>query len=101
LKTCMGCGYAEWKKTKTGRLHPSGEGKCTYKYNAPALPNSMHFMGNRQPPEPMGGWIDRKHVYETHCPYWCPANPSLQGTGHLVDRTLQGVVGTPNRKGET
>lgn len=28
-------------------------------------------------------------------------NTSLQGTGHLVDRTLQGVVGTPNRKGET
>ena len=23
-------------------------------------------------------------------------NPSLQGTGHLVDRTLQGVVGGPN-----
>ena len=29
------------------------------------------------------------------------ANPSLQGTGHLVDRTLQGAVGTPNQKGET
>jgi hypothetical protein len=23
-------------------------------------------------------------------------NPSLQGTGHLVDRTLQGVVGPEN-----
>lgn len=30
------------------------------------------------------GWI------QLHKP-----NPSLQGTGHLVDRTLQGVVGLP------
>ena len=26
-------------------------------------------------------------------------NPSLQGTGHLVDRTLQGVVGSLNQEG--
>ena len=25
-------------------------------------------------------------------------NPSLQGTGHLVDRTLQGVVGSLNQE---
>ena len=27
-------------------------------------------------------------------------NPSLQGTGHLVDRTLQGVVRLGNQKEE-
>ena len=26
------------------------------------------------------------------------ANPSLQGAGHLVDRTLQGVVQIPNKE---
>ena len=29
-----------------------------------------------------------------------PPNPSLQGTGHLVDRTLQGVVRLENKKEE-
>lgn len=27
---CDGCKYAEWQLTKNGRLHPSGDGKCTY-----------------------------------------------------------------------
>jgi hypothetical protein len=27
------------------------------------------------------------------------SNPGLQGTGHLVDRTLQGVVGSQNQEG--
>ena len=27
-------------------------------------------------------------------------SPSLQGTGHLVDRTLQGIVQIPNHKEE-
>jgi hypothetical protein len=31
---------------------------------------------------------------------WFITNPSLQGTGHLVDRTLQGVVQCLNEKGE-
>ena len=27
---CNGCKYAEWKLTKNGKLHPSGEGRCNY-----------------------------------------------------------------------
>jgi len=33
-------------------------------------------------------------------PFTNTANPSLQGTGHLVDRTLQGVVRLGNQKEE-
>jgi len=28
--TCVGCIYAEWERTKSGRLHPSGDGLCRY-----------------------------------------------------------------------
>ena len=54
----------------------------------------------------MPEWVSR--YTETHDAYQeaidmieeCIANPSLQGTGHLVDRTLQGVVGRSESKGE-
>ena len=27
---CLTCKFAEWKRTASGRLHPSGDGKCTW-----------------------------------------------------------------------
>lgn len=27
---CLGCKFAEWKRTAAGRLHPSKDGKCVW-----------------------------------------------------------------------
>jgi hypothetical protein len=43
MKSCNGCAYAEWERTASGRLHPSGVGKCTYKVALPELPSCMSW----------------------------------------------------------
>lgn len=69
MKTCEGCKYAQWVRTKNGRLHPSGDGLCTYEYKIPALPASMHWVGSNAP-RPSGGHISRRELLKDHCPYW-------------------------------
>lgn len=32
---CVGCDYASWDKTATGRRHPEGGGKCTWSVTVP------------------------------------------------------------------
>jgi hypothetical protein len=32
---CVGCAYASWGKTDTGRRHPSGGGKCLWSVTVP------------------------------------------------------------------
>lgn len=29
-RSCLSCRWAEWGKTKNGRRHPSGEGRCGF-----------------------------------------------------------------------
>lgn len=67
MKSCVGCKYAEWKTTTTGRLHPSGDGKCTYQYKVPPLPGCMYFIHD---PKPIGGDINRREELMSHCPYF-------------------------------
>lgn len=69
MKTCMECKYAEWDKTKKGRLHPSGDGHCKYTYKVPRLPMSMYWIGKR-PPTPSGGSISRREQLRGRCPYY-------------------------------
>ncbi len=69
MKTCKGCKYAEWDKTKTERLHPSGDGKCTYPFKTPTLPQSMYWLG-REAPMPNGGMINRRTTLKDHCAYY-------------------------------
>ena len=69
MKTCNGCKYAEWKKTKAERLHPSGDGMCRYPYKVPQLPESQHWVSG-SPPAPAGGFINRRHKFDRHCAYW-------------------------------
>lgn len=71
MKTCLGCKYADWKYTKGGKLHPSGDGLCTLEYKIPPLPNSRYFVGIELP-SPLGGNISRNREYATHCPYYSP-----------------------------
>ena len=69
MKTCMDCKHALWSRTKTGRLSPSGEGKCQFKYVTPKLPQSMYW-NSGYPPQPWGGQIQRKDELKDHCVYW-------------------------------
>ena len=68
MKNCTDCRYAKWERTKAGRLHPSGDGRCMYKYKVPPLPGSMYWRRN---PSPYGGYINRKKELKEHCPYYC------------------------------
>lgn len=70
MKTCIGCKYASWRRTANGRLHPSGDGECTYEVKMPVLPVSRCFIGG--PPEPHGGFIDRKREHKDHCECYVP-----------------------------
>ena len=70
MKNCTKCGYANWERTKTGRLHPSGEGICSYVVKMPVLPASRYWIG-RSEPSPMGGLINRRSELKNDCPhYW-------------------------------
>lgn len=69
MKNCTKCKYANWKRTASGKLHPSGEGMCGYKYKLPPLPASMSWI---REPSPWGGAINRKIDNPTHCTYWAP-----------------------------
>lgn len=70
MKSCVNCKYAEWNKTASGRLHPSGDGRCTYPYKMPPLPQSMYFVSE---PRPCGGTISRREELKDHCAYYSRA----------------------------
>lgn len=65
MRSCIGCVHANWTKTANGRLHPSGEGRCTYPYRVPELPASMYWLTQSVP---CGGVINRKDR-EADCVY--------------------------------
>ena len=67
MKNCNDCIYAEWKRTKAGRLHPSGDGRCTYPIKIPKLPPCYYFLHY---PNPLGGYINRRTELKEHCTYY-------------------------------
>ena len=71
MRTCDGCKYADWKRTDARRLHPSGDGKCTYEWKVPPLPQSMYWLSSH--PVPYGGQISRKRELPDHCAYFVRA----------------------------
>lgn len=70
---CMTCKFAVWSKTKNGRLHPDGDGRCTWKVPVFAVPIAFWFSFNRtgELPQPSGGFISRRGVLKD-CPAWEP-----------------------------
>lgn len=62
---CLDCKFAEWKTTATGRLHPSGGGRCRWVYPDIRLPVSMYFFGGEQ--RASGGHISRRDAWR-QCP---------------------------------
>lgn len=69
MKSCIDCKYADWQKTKAGKLHPSGDGRCKYQWITPRLPASMYWVGMCDP-QPSGGHISRKEELKDHCVYF-------------------------------
>lgn len=67
MKDCNGCKYAEWAKTKNGRLHPSGDGDCSKLIKIPNIPNAFYYINK---PTISGGYINRNRTFSTHCPYY-------------------------------
>lgn len=69
MRDCDDCAYAEWKLTKIGRLHPDKTGRCKKVIKVPALPGAYYWISS-EPPEPLGGFIERGKELKDHCPYW-------------------------------
>lgn len=67
MKSCIGCKFANWDKTKAGKLHPSGDGRCTYKYVPRPIPACMYWLSS---PKPDGGRISRREEMKDHCVYY-------------------------------
>ena len=73
MKNCTDCVHAEWKRTAGGKLHPSGDGKCTKTIVLPPLPSSFRWGYGytwNEKPVPKGGDINRREELREHCPCW-------------------------------
>ena len=68
MKNCTKCKYAEWEKTKNGRLHPNGEGRCNFKIKLPKLPPCMFWVNYLE--RPGGGRINRHKDFNEDCIYY-------------------------------
>lgn len=65
--SCLNCALAEWYKTKSGRLHPSGDGECQWRFEQRKIPKAFYYIGtydNHAAPAPSGGYINRRKAYE-------------------------------------
>lgn len=78
MKSCNDCIFADWKRTASGRLHPSGDGRCKKVIKIPELPQSFYWLGMRDSPRPDGGYINRREELKDHCVYYTPT-PSPKG----------------------
>jgi hypothetical protein len=72
MKSCEGCKYAEWKRTRTGALHPDKSGRCTFKVSIPILPACRSWMWGVTPSFTTDGYISRGSEFNDHCPCYCP-----------------------------
>lgn len=67
---CLTCKYAEWKRTRAGDLHPSGDGRCvaTFKID---LPRAFFWSWGRRSAPYDGGWIERRpDTHFTECSFY-------------------------------
>jgi len=65
---CDGCKFAFWDRTKSGGLHPSKRGKCSYVVSIPDIPQAFCWPGHWSSGAPTlsGGYINRG--FELHSP---------------------------------
>lgn len=70
--TCLTCARAEWRRTKVGRLHPDGTGKCGWKFEPTPIPKAFYYPWQRDlwiALPPSGGYITRSKVHYD-CPFF-------------------------------
>ncbi len=79
---CATCRHAEWERTANGRLHPSGQGRCTFMPPDTPMPRVRHERSYRGDTALTtlhqllarhlhGGWIWRKSDDAIRpCPTW-------------------------------
>jgi hypothetical protein len=67
---CKDCKHAQWDKTATGRLRPTGGGRCTVTIEVPPLPQSMFWNSWSGVIKPSGGRIDRHNDLRADCHYY-------------------------------
>jgi hypothetical protein len=74
MSNCTECKFAEWARTAAGRLHPSGEGRCQWKYEPKPIAAAYSWQGweTGATPQPYGGFINRTDVRETARTRNCP-----------------------------
>ena len=71
MSTCDHCTFAEWDRTKNGRLHPSKSGRCKRLEAHPLdlrLPAAFNWSRDSAP-SPSGGWIERGKHHRTPCAF--------------------------------
>lgn len=63
---CLDCRFADWKRTKAGALHQSGDGICRWEFKPPVIAAAFRwrypYLGNagKAAPTPDGGYISRR-----------------------------------------
>lgn len=69
---CVDCVFASWKRTGAGRLHPSGDGTCTWRQTValPRVGGTSWYRAN--PLEIVGGFINRHDRPSTPCLTFVP-----------------------------
>ena len=70
MKNCTDCKHAKWKRNAAGNLHPSGDGRCGFKFKMPPIPASMKWRTYMMPIEPYGGEINRRAELPDHCAHF-------------------------------
>lgn len=69
---CVGCKFAEWKRTVAGRLHADGSGRCRHPmFTQPIIIPASASLGSNtgRAPQLSGGWIYRHSMYSLNeCP---------------------------------
>jgi hypothetical protein len=67
MKNCTHCEHANWKRTKTGALHPSGDGHCGFEVKLPVLPAAKYWSLRGFV---AGGLINRRTELQQHCAHY-------------------------------
>ena len=70
MKNCTNCTYADWKKTAEGKLHPSGDGRCTKEVKIPELPKLPEAFYFLFEPHISGGVISKHEELKADCVYF-------------------------------
>lgn len=74
MTDCTTCRHANWERTQSGKLHPSGDGRCN-RLNAHPLdlriPPAFWWQTPQDdhPPRPTGGHINRHRPTRGKCAF--------------------------------